>query len=575
MRRNLNVIILAVVAALVGVSLYFIIPPGEKTYLGLDLQGGLEVVYEARTNTGDAPTVEQIDQTISIIDRRVNGLGVSESTVQQQGPDQISIQLPGVTDTQQALSIIGKTAQLEFFKDDPASRPVGPVESKEEALTQAEKAGVPKKDIERFREGYMNTDDWALVVSQPETVTDADGNETQIPELWYVYRRPPALTGAAISSARQGYDQYNRPNVLIEFTSEGDKQFQQVTKELYREGLLKGESATFAIVLDNVMESDPRIDFTDPTLRDGISGGAEITGSFTVAEAKDLALVLNTGALPVQLEPIQQAEVSATLGKDSLRAGLVAAVIGLVLVLVYMVAFYRFLGVVADLALVVYAILFWGLLNAIPVTLTLPGIAGMILTIGVAADANVVIFERIKEEVRQGKTVRSAINSGYARGFKTILDANILTILTAAVLFYFATAQPKGFALTLMLGVVTSMVTAVLFTRALLGVMSSLSFFSRPSFLGITGEIAAPASAGAPGATARRRAQGRRQTTAAARGDGRGAAGDVVEALEHDGAPDAGAVGAPAAAPAPAKTRGTQTGGGGRRGAARKRKRRR
>jgi preprotein translocase subunit SecD len=571
MRRHLNIIILAVVAALVGVALYFIIPPGEKTFLGLDLQGGLEVVYEARTNAGEAPTADQLEQTLSIIDRRVNGLGVSESTVQQQGADQISIQLPGVTDAQQALAIVGKTAQLEFFKNDSTARPIGPVESREAAIAEAAKGDVPKADIEQFREGYDNTDDWALIVEPAQTVTDAEGDEQVIPEAWYVYRRPPELTGAAIASARQSFDQFNRPNVLIEFTSEGSTEFQRVTKELWRDGLRSGQSATFAIVLDNVIESAPRIDHTDPTLRDGIGGGAEISGSFTLAEAKDLALVLNTGALPVQLEPIQQAEVSATLGKDSLRAGLAAGIVGLVLVLVYMVAFYRFLGVVADLALIVYAILFWGLLNAIPVTLTLPGIAGMILTIGVAADANVVIFERIKEEVRQGKTVRSAINAGYSRGFRTILDANILTILTAAVLFYFATAQPKGFAFTLMLGVATSMLTAVLFTRALLGVMSRVRFFARPAFLGVTGEIAAPATLGSA-APAGARTRGRRQVPAAAPDDARDPA--VAAVVPGDGAaagddPDD----RPQAKPAAATSRGTKSTGA-RRTAARKRKRR-
>ena len=167
------------------------------------------------------------------------------------------------------------------------------------------------------------------------------------------------------------------------------------------------------------MASDPYIDYNDPSLRDGISGGAVISGgNMTVQDAKDLALVLNIGALPVRLGVAEQRQVSATLGKDSLRQGLIAGIIGLGIVLVYMLFYYRFLGLVADLALIVYGILLWGLFNAIPVTLTLPGIAGMILTIGVAADANVVIFERIKEEVRHGKTVRSAVNSGYARGFR-------------------------------------------------------------------------------------------------------------------------------------------------------------
>lgn len=482
MRRHRNWIILGVVAALVAASIYFIVPPSEKTHLGLDLQGGVEVVYTARTADGGSPTAEQLDQTIGIIDRRVNGLGVTESQVKQQGTDQISVALPGVQDPEQALAIIGKTAQLEFFEDYEDIRLVAGAPSREAAIKDAKAAGVPEKDLKRFRAGDNNTADYALVVAPPGA--SSLGNES---EVWFVYRRPPAMTGAAIDSAKQGFDQNGRPNVEFTLTDEGAKKFQEITKKLYDEGLFSGVSQTFAIVLDDRMESDPRIDHTDPALADGIAGGrAEITGDFTVQEAKDLALVLNTGALPVELEATYQQQVSATLGEDSLRAGLVAGLAGLVLVLIYMVAFYRFLGIVADLALVTYGILLWGLYNAIPVTLTLPGIAGVILTIGMAADANVVIFERIKEEVRRGKTVRSAVNSGFARGFMTILDANILTILTAAALFLFATQQVKGFAFTLITGVLVSMVTAVLATRALLGVLSEFSFFNRPAFMGVT-----------------------------------------------------------------------------------------
>jgi protein-export membrane protein SecD len=487
-------------AVLVAVSLYFIIPPSLNTRLGLDLQGGLEIVYTAKTADGKAPSSSELDQTIGILDRRVNGLGVTESAIQKQGTDQISVSLPGVKDAQQALDLIGKTAQLEFYKDDPQSRPVGPVATKEEALKQLKRQGASQAEIDQLA-AESNTADYALVVSP------ADPAASQ-PEQWYVFARPPALTGEAISGARAGFSgQNNKPNVLIDFTGEGSKTFQEVTRELYRTGLLKNTPQTFAIVLDNVMESDPMIDYTDPGLRDGISGGAEISGgNMTVQESKDLAFVLKTGALPVKLEPTYQQQVSATLGKDSLRQGLIAGLIGLGLVLIYMLAYYRFLGLVADLALIVYGILLWGLFSAIPVTLTLPGIAGMILTIGVAADANVVIFERIKEEVRHGKTVRSAVNSGYARGFKTILDANILTMLTAAVIFVFATASPKGFALTLILGVLVSMLTAVLFTRAMLGVLAGFAFFSKPAFMGVkTSQIEAETIAESRTAASRRR----------------------------------------------------------------------
>jgi preprotein translocase subunit SecD len=526
-RKHRNLIILVVMAALVAVSLYYIIPPSVKTRLGLDLQGGLEVVYTARTADGKVPSAAQLDQTVGILDRRVNGLGVTESQIQTQGADQIAIALPGITDAEQALSVIGKTAQLEFFKDDAESRPVGPVESKEAALAQLRDQGVSKAEVEQLRQ-EGTSDDYSLIVSPADAAND-------FPEQWFVYARPPAMTGEAVDSARAGFDNTTgKPNVLIEFTGEGGKQFQDITRELYRTGLLKNEPQTFAIVLDNVMESDPMIDYTDPTLRDGIAGGAEISGgSMTVQESKDLAFVLNTGALPVKLETAYQQQVSATLGKDSLDQALVAGLAGLVLVLVYMLLFYRFLGLVADLALIVYGILLWGLFNVIPVTMTLPGIAGLILTIGVAADANVVIFERIKEEVSHGKTVRSAVNSGYALGFKTILDANILTMLTAVVLFIFATAQPKGFAVTLILGVVVSMFTAVLFTRAILGVLAGFAFFNRPSLMGVSpSQIqagrAAQASESRAAASRSRRAGGATTTTAEPATEGAAASGQTA-----------------------------------------------
>ncbi len=524
-RKHRNLIILVVMAALVVVSLYYIIPPSVKTRLGLDLQGGLEVVYTAKTADGKAPTKAQLEQTVGILDRRVNGLGVTESQIQTQGADQVAIALPGITDAEQALSVIGKTAQLEFFTDDPESRLVGPVESKEAALKQLRGDGVSKDEITQL-EAEGTTRDYSLIEQPADTVND-------VPAAWYVYKRPPAMTGDAVKSARASFDQAGAPEVLIEFTSEGSDQFQEITRNLYRAGLLKQTPQTFAIVLDNVMESDPMIDYTDPLLRDGISDSAVISGgNMTVQESKDLAFVLNTGALPVKLETAYQQQVSATLGKDSLDQALVAGIAGLVLVLVYMLLFYRFLGLVADLALIVYGILLWGLFNAIPVTMTLPGIAGLILTIGVAADANVVIFERIKEEVSHGKTVRSAVNSGYALGFKTILDANILTMLTAVVLFIFATAQPKGFAVTLILGVIVSMFTAVLFTRAILGVLAGFAFFNRPSLMGVSpsqiqAAKAAQASVAARAGTTRGRTSG---TTAAPVAAGASAGGDPAPA---------------------------------------------
>lgn len=534
--KQRHLTILLVVAALVGVSLYFIVPPAAKTHLGLDLQGGLEVVYKAQTKTGQPPSPDQVNQTLSIINRRVNGLGVSEAQVQKQGSDQISVALPGVKNQEQAVAIVGKTAQLLFY-DDSKTRVAGPAASQEELL-KPYKGKVPKG--------------MTVITAAPGSM----GKDS--PQVYFLYKDKPSMTGAAIKSARQSFDQANRPNVLIDFTSEGGKQFGEVTKQLALTGALKGVPQTFAIVLDGQMESDPQVDPKDNP--NGIQGGsAEITGNFTVQEAKDLALVLNTGALPVSLTQIMKTQVSATLGKDSLIAGLIAAAVGFAIVFGYLILYYRFLGLIADIALLIYAVLLWGLFNAIPVTLTLPGIAGMILTIGVAADANVVIFERIKEEVRHGKTVRTAVNTGYGRGFRTIVDANVLTLLTAVVLFEFATAQPKGFAFTLILGVLVSMFTAVLATRAMLGLLADFAFFNRPALMGVkSGDIhaEAPAAAGMSAAERRRvRAKRAASPAAVAAGNGGGELDDFAESDLIDGeatepleAPESAE---PAEAPAP------------------------
>ncbi len=512
-QKQRNIITLLVVAALVVVAVFYIYPPGKKTHLGLDLQGGLEIVYKAALVNGDKPSPAQITQTISIINRRVNGLGVTEAAVQPQGADQISVALPGVKNVDQAVRTVGQTAQLLFFNDG-RQRVAGPSDSLAAAVKQAQDSplvpvpAADKPELDKLAKGETSEKYLTVIAAK-----GAFGNNAA--PLYFIYSLPPAMTGSAIHSATQSFDQDGKPNVLIDFTAKGGKEFGNVTRDLAVEGQLTGVNQTFAIVLDNQLESDPYVDYKrNPQ---GIQGtSAEISGAFTISEAKDLALVINTGALPVTLTQIESQVVSATLGKDSLHQALIAGLIGLGLILLYMVFYYRFLGLVADIALIIYGLLLLGLFNAIHVTLTLPGIAGMILTIGVAADANVVIFERIREEVRRGRTVRSAVNSGYARGFRTILDANVLTLLTAAVIFEFATAQPKGFAFTLMLGVVVSMFTAVVATRALLGLLADFSFFDRPSFMGVrSGDINPVDDAAEPGRRPRRR------PGSAASGDGR------------------------------------------------------
>jgi len=303
-------------------------------------------------------------------------------------------------------------------------------------------------------------------------------------------KRVPEMTGAELKSSGTQADfdaQTGQPIVRLAFTGKGNRIFQRITRTLYQRGRLWQQPQMFAIVLDRDIKSWPQIDYKDPSLSNGISGGGQITNIGKYGEAKDLAIVLQTGALPYVFNQLEQSQVSATLGKDSLNQAKLAAAIGLLVVALFLLLVYRFLGLVAVIGLGIYAAFLYGVILLLHVTLTLPGFAGMILTIGVAADANVVVFERIKEEVRAGKSVRAAIGAGYAKGFHTIVDANVVTAITALVLFAVATAGVKGFALMLLVGTVISLVTAVAATRAMLGLLAGFRWFDNPAFMGASG----------------------------------------------------------------------------------------
>jgi SecD/SecF fusion protein len=298
----------------------------------------------------------------------------------------------------------------------------------------------------------------------------------------------PNMTGKelSLSGTREDFDPTTgEPIVLMQFTGAGNKAFHNVTKNEAVRGSIQKTPQHFAIVLDNEIRSFPQIDYNlypggiDPT-----GGGAQITGLTSANEAKNLALVLQTGALPVNFVPLENTEVSATLGKDSLTQARNAAIGGLIVVALFLLLLYRFLGLVAVLGLGIYAAFMYAAILLFGVTLTLPGFAGLILTIGVAADANVVVFERIKEESRSGKSMRAAIAAGYAKGFRTIIDANVVTAITALILFAVATAGVKGFALMLLIGTVISLITAVAATRAMLGLLAGFKWFDNPSFMG-------------------------------------------------------------------------------------------
>ena len=294
----------------------------------------------------------------------------------------------------------------------------------------------------------------------------------------------------SLSGTRQDFDPTTGdPVVLMQFKSKGNKIFKEVTKNEAVRGAIQQTPQHFAIVLDNEIRSFPQIDYKqNPQGIDPTGNGAQITGLQSLKEARDIALVLQTGALPVNFITLERTDVSATLGKDSLKQARNAAIGGLIAVMIFLLLAYRFLGLVAVLGLGIYAALMYGAILLVPVTLTLPGFAGLILTIGVAADANIVVFERIKEEVRLGKTMRKAIADGYAKGFHTIIDANVVTVITALILFAVASAEVKGFALMLLIGTVVSLVTAVAATRAMLGLLSGFRWFDNPSFMGAAGQ---------------------------------------------------------------------------------------
>jgi SecD/SecF fusion protein len=335
------------------------------------------------------------------------------------------------------------------------------------------------------------------VLVQAHPVENASGKVTKrSPNSWYVLNDEPVLTGSDITHPQQGFDEgaggNGQPNVNFGFTGQGKKTFEEITKKIAHRGQeaqLPGvpkESTLqhFAVVLDGQLITVPSIDYTRYPEGIDASNGSEISGGFTITSAQELAEELQSGALPVKLNLISSSQVSATLGKQALNEGLFAGLAGFLVVCVFLLVFYRVLGAIAVGGLVIYGVYFFGLIKLIPITMTLPGIAGLILTIGVAADANIVIFERVKEEIRGGRSIISGIATGYKRGFAAIVDANVVTFMTAFILFALATAEVKGFAFTLGIGTLVSLFTAVLATQAALGTMSRTRVVSHPAALG-------------------------------------------------------------------------------------------
>jgi SecD/SecF fusion protein len=391
---------------------------------------------------------------------------------------------PGCTPEQKEGCIYG-TWYLLDTKHEKVLR--GPEETKANLYSEGFKApaGAETKAV-RVNPGTV------LVQARP--VESAAGKVTQAsPNSWYVLNDDPVLEGKDITNPQESSEsESGQPDVNFGFTSHGKSVFQQVTKEIAERGQeaqLPGVSKEaaqqhFAIVLDGQVITAPSIDYTKYPEGIDSSQGSEISGGFTLTSAENLADELQSGALPIKLNLISQSQVSATLGKQALSQGLLAGLLGLAVVCLFLLTFYRVLGAIAIGGLVIYGIYYFALIKLIPITLTLPGIAGLILTIGIAADANIVIFERVKEEIRGGRSIVSGIATGYRRGFAAIVDANVVTFMTAFILFALATAEVKGFAFTLGIGTLLTLFTAVLATQAALGAMSRSPLVSHPAALG-------------------------------------------------------------------------------------------
>ncbi|GLI55574.1 protein translocase subunit SecD [Propionigenium maris DSM 9537] len=405
MKKGFKIRLLLVLAILVGAGwLTFV----KSTKLGLDLKGGVYAVLEAVPEGNQVIDDEAMTRLIEVLDRRINGIGVAESVVQKAGENRVIVELPGITDTEEAISLIGKTALMEFK--------------------------------------IMN-DDGTL----GETL----------------------LTGSALNKAAVSYDNMGRPQIQFEMNPEGAARFAEITRNNIGKQL--------AITLDGEVQTAPRINSEIP------SGNGVITGNYTVEEAQATATLLNAGALPVKAEIIETRSVGASLGDESIAKSAMAAKVAIALIAVFMVIFYKLPGLMANMALVAFGLIAFGTLNFLDATLTLPGIAGFILSVGMAVDANVIIFERIKEELKFGNSIVASIDAGFAKAFSAIIDSNITTLIITMILFTLGTGPVKGFAVTLTIGILASMFTAITITKIFLRGFVIVFKVNKPELFGVRG----------------------------------------------------------------------------------------
>lgn len=447
-RWRLGLVAFVVIAAIASVF-----PIGGRIHLGLDLKGGAHIVLQAKSTDENPLTQDSVDRLLVVLRNRVDQYGVSEPLIQREGQNRVIIDLPGVENPEQALELIGKTALLEFRQVLQSTGALPPKAERPNYDSDAEfDAAVGRWNEVKAQRDELEAKLREEASSDPSTLVTGD-DSGRIYLLGSVY-----VTGKDLKDAKTTYDNLGRPVVSLEFDEQGSKLFDNATAENIKKQI--------AIVLDGSVVSAP-------VVQERISGGAaQISGRFTPEEARNLAIMLRAGALPVPVDILENRSVGPSLGADSIQSGLKAGLIGCALVVLFMLLYYRTLGIVADISLIVTILILFALLISFKATLTLPGIAGIILTIGMAVDGNILIYERIKEEAREGKTPFASLESGFKKAFTTILDANVTTLIAASVLYYFGSGPIKGFALTLTFGIIASVFSALVVTRVLLQVMA-------------------------------------------------------------------------------------------------------
>lgn len=447
--RLIFVIAVVLIAAVVA------FPIKGKVRLGLDLRGGVHIILQAKGTPQSPLTPDSLERLLVVLRSRIDQYGIAEPVIQREGEDRIAVDLPGIEDPEAALDLIGRTAVLQFRQvlGESPHAPAKPVRSNydsDEQFKEAEGRWTQAKNevdlyIKQMQDSVKGKDD--MMVAKGE-----NGGAYLLGKQY--------VGGGALTKAETNFDQFGKAAVSLKFNSDGAKLFDEATAA--------NIGKQIAIVLDGVVISAP-------VVQQRISGGeAQITGSFTTEEANRLAIMLRAGALPVNVEILENRSVGPTLGADSINDGVKSGLIGAALVVVFMIVYYGMLGIAADIALAVAMLLVVATLIALRSTLTLPGIGGMVLTIGMAVDGNILIYERMKEEYRSGKTTMAALDAGFRKALVVILDSNITTLIAAAILFYFGSGPIRGFAVTLSIGVVASVFCNTVVTRTLLGILLSV-----------------------------------------------------------------------------------------------------